>query len=80
MKQVTAFYQEGNLNRSSKKESASNVLFQKIGNRWYAFTEIGSEIHYAVLPKNTDPKTVKFEIFVETQDVDSSSVQLSEAV
>ena len=40
----------------------SDVLFQKIGNVWYAFSEIDNEIIYSALPKGICPKTSKLEL------------------
>ncbi len=38
------------------------VLFQKLGNTWYVFTEIGTEMVYSVLPTGMDPRTTKLEL------------------
>jgi hypothetical protein len=51
------------------KVMENDVLFQKIANRWFAFTEINNELVYAALPENMDPKTdsVEFYSVVEEQ-------------
>tara|TARA_Y100001968_G_C19135826_1_gene609038 strand:+ start:201 stop:446 length:246 start_codon:yes stop_codon:yes gene_type:complete len=40
----------------------SDVLFQKLGNTWYAFSEIDDQIIYSALPKGMSPKTSKLEL------------------
>ncbi|MEC8624078.1 MAG: hypothetical protein VXY34_04605 [Bdellovibrionota bacterium] len=40
----------------------SDVLFQKLGNTWYAFSEIDDEIIYSALPKGMSPRTSKLEL------------------
>jgi hypothetical protein len=39
------------------------VLFQKLGNTWYVFTEINEELIYSALPSGMDPKTTKMELY-----------------
>ena len=41
----------------------SEVLFQKLGNRWYVFTEIENDFIYSPLPEGVNPKTTKLELF-----------------
>lgn len=41
----------------------AEVLFQKLGNTWYVFTEIGSEMVYSALPTGMDPRTTKLELY-----------------
>lgn len=47
----------------------SEVLFQKMGNSWYVFAEIGGEVFFSPLPDGMDPKTDRVEImhFVESK-------------
>ena len=40
----------------------SDVLFQKLGSTWYAFSEIDDQIIYSALPKGMSPKTSKLEL------------------
>tara|TARA_Y100001958_G_C21180217_1_gene510243 strand:- start:174 stop:416 length:243 start_codon:yes stop_codon:yes gene_type:complete len=40
----------------------SDVLFQKLGNTWYAFSEIDDEIIYSALPIGMSPRTSKLEL------------------
>ncbi len=39
------------------------VLFQKLGNTWYIFTEINDEVVYSALPHGMDPYTTKLELY-----------------
>ena len=41
----------------------NEVLFQKLGNTWYIFTEINEELVYSALPDGMDPKTTKLELY-----------------
>jgi len=47
---------------NSKKQS-NEVLFQKLGATWYAFTEVKGEIIYSALPTGIDPHSNKPELF-----------------
>jgi len=44
------------------QHTENEVLFQKMGNRWYVFTEIGNEFLYAPLPEGMDPRCSKIEL------------------
>ncbi len=46
---------------NSKKSSTvhKDVLFQKVGNTWFIFTEANGEMVYSVMPEGMDPKTTK---------------------
>lgn len=52
----------------SKKSSESEVLFQKLGNTWYAFTEMNKEIIYSTLPEGMNPLTTKLELISIIED------------
>ncbi len=39
------------------------VLFQKLGNTWYVFTEVNNEVVYSVLPRGMDPYSTKLELY-----------------
>ena len=41
----------------------NEVLFQKLGNRWYVFSEIEDNFIYSPLPEGVNPKTTKLELF-----------------
>lgn len=47
----------------TSQKTYSDVLFQKLGKDWYAFTEINDDIIYSVLPDGVDPKSSSFELF-----------------
>ncbi len=45
-------------------ESKTNeVLFQKLGNTWYVFSEINQELIYSALPEGIDPRDTQLELF-----------------
>ncbi len=46
----------------------TKVLYQKLGNTWYAFAEIDGEVLFRALPDGKNPETTKFEF---TQIVDT---------
>ncbi|MCB9094270.1 MAG: hypothetical protein H6621_04295 [Halobacteriovoraceae bacterium] len=46
-----------------KKDLGSDVLFQKLGNRWYIFTEKDGELVYSVMPDGMDPRKTKLELY-----------------
>ncbi len=39
----------------------TEVLYQKLGNTWYAFAEINGEVLFRALPQGMDPKTTQFD-------------------
>ncbi|TDJ07423.1 MAG: hypothetical protein E2O68_03630 [Deltaproteobacteria bacterium] len=41
----------------------ADILFQKMGNRWYLFTQIGDDCIYSELPPGIDPKSSEFELY-----------------
>ncbi len=45
------------------QNSVKDVLFQKIGNTWFIFSEVNNEIVYSVMPAGMDPKTTKLELY-----------------
>lgn len=54
--------------RNSKKANTTSntvkdVLFQKIGNKWFIFSEVNNEVVYSVMPEGMDPKTTKLELY-----------------
>lgn len=44
------------------------VLFQKLGNTWYVFTETQNDIVYSALPEGMNPHTTKLELFEVIED------------
>jgi hypothetical protein len=49
--------------KHSTKGRDSEVLFQKLGEVWYAFSEIDGEVIYSPLPEGVDPHSTKLELF-----------------
>lgn len=47
----------------SPSQSQSEVLFQKVGNTWFVFTEIDGNMAYSALPQGMDPHSTKLELF-----------------
>jgi len=45
-----------------------DVLFQKLGNTWYVFSEINDDFIYSALPAGLNPKTTKLELFEVIED------------
>ena len=41
----------------------NDVLFQKLGNTWYVFTEVNNDVVYSALPEGMCPKTTKMELY-----------------
>lgn len=50
-------------NTKTVQNSVKDVLFQKIGNQWYIFSEVNNEVVYSVMPQGMDPKTTKLELY-----------------
>lgn len=50
-------------NENTVKNSVKDVLFQKIGNKWFIFSEVNSEVVYSVMPEGMDPKETKLELY-----------------
>jgi len=50
-------------NSNKVKAQVKDVLFQKVGNTWFIFSEVNSEVVYSVMPAGMDPKTTKLELF-----------------
>ncbi len=46
----------------------SEVLFQKLGQTWYVFSEINEELVYSALPDGMDPRSTKLELFHVIED------------
>ncbi len=50
-------------NTNTVQNNVKDVLFQKIGNTWFIFSEVNNEVVYSVMPAGMDPKTTKLELF-----------------
>ena len=48
---------------SKAKNQVKDVLFQKIGNTWFIFSEVNNQVVYSVMPQGMDPKTTKLELY-----------------
>lgn len=46
-----------------KNAFESEVLFQKLGNTWYAFSEVQNEVIFSALPAGLDPRADKVELY-----------------
>lgn len=55
------FDQEGEMSPQNKNHS--KVLFQKLGSKWYAFTEGQEGLLCTALPEGLDPRNQKFEFY-----------------
>lgn len=44
-------------------KNKSKVLYQKLGETWYLFTEIEGEVIFTALPKEINPMENKVEIY-----------------
>ena len=47
----------------SNENDKADVLFQKLGNTWYIFTEINNELVYSAMPDGMDPRETKLELY-----------------
>ena len=47
----------------SNTQQTNEVLFQKLGNTWYVFSEIKGDMVYSALPDGMDPHTTRMELF-----------------
>ena len=52
-----------NSKTNTVKNNVKDVLFQKIGNTWFIFSEVNNEVVYSVMPNGMDPKSTKLELF-----------------
>lgn len=50
-------------NNSKTSANVKDVLFQKIGNTWFIFSEVNNEVVYSVMPNGMDPKETKLELY-----------------
>ena len=44
-------------------ETQNKVLFQKLGNTWYIFSQVKDEMIYSVMPEGMDPRTTNLELY-----------------
>lgn len=50
-------------NTNKVQNSVKDVLFQKIGNTWFIFSQVNNEVVYSVMPAGMDPKTTNLELY-----------------
>ena len=50
-------------NKTQIQNNVKDVLFQKIGQTWFIFSEVNNEVVYSVMPHGMDPKTTKLELY-----------------
>jgi hypothetical protein len=55
-------------NTNSAKNNVKDVLFQKVGNTWFIFSEVNNEVVYSVMPAGMDPKSTKLELYQIIED------------
>ena len=55
-------------NNSKSSANVKDVLFQKIGNTWFIFSEVNNEVVYSVMPQGMDPKETKLELYNIIED------------
>ncbi len=53
---------------TNTNEIQNEVLFQKLGDTWYIFSEIKGEVIYSVMPEGMDPRTTKLELYNVIED------------
>jgi hypothetical protein len=66
---MTTSNNSNSANNSNKSaDQVKDVLFQKIGNTWFIFSEVNNEVVYSVMPQGMDPKSTKLELFNIIED------------
>ncbi len=60
---MSAATSKNSKNTNAVKNNVKDVLFQKIGNTWYIFSEVNNEVVYSVMPAGMDPKSTKLELY-----------------
>lgn len=53
---------------STQQEITKEVLFQKLGNTWYIFTEVDNRVVYSAMPEGMDPMTTDLELYDVIED------------
>lgn len=57
-----------NTQTTKAKNQVKDVLFQKIGQTWFIFSEVNNEVVYSVMPQGMDPKSTKLELYQIIED------------
>jgi hypothetical protein len=53
---------------TTTQEFNNEVLFQKLGETWFVFSEVNGEVIYSAMPKGIDPKSTKLELYQVIED------------
>ena len=56
------------MSKKDSKEITKEVLFQKLGNTWFIFTEIDNDIIYSSMPEGLDPRETNLELYDVIED------------
>lgn len=51
------------MNTTNTQAANHEVLFQKLGNTWFIFSEIQGDMVYSALPEGMSPHSTKLELF-----------------
>jgi hypothetical protein len=54
--------------RTKNQSIETDVLFQKLGDTWYVFSEIGGEMVFSALPKGISPESTRVELFASIEE------------
>jgi hypothetical protein len=65
---LSSMFPPGGFMKQSAQEITKEVLFQKLGQTWFIFTEINEEVVYSAMPEGMDPKSTKLELFDVIED------------
>ena len=65
---TTVISTEGSMKTNESNHNESDVLFQKLGNTWYVFSEIKDELVYSALPAGLDPRRTDLELYDVIED------------
>jgi hypothetical protein len=57
------YFTEEIMKAANLNNNSNEVLFQKMGNTWYVFTEVKGDMVYSALPTGMDPLSTKLELF-----------------
>lgn len=53
---------------TTPQEITKEVLFQKLGNTWYIFTEVDNKVVYSAMPDGMDPMSTDLELYDIIED------------
>ncbi len=51
------------MSNNTQNTNENEVLFQKLGETWYVFTEVENDFIYSALPTGMNPMETKLELF-----------------